>query len=54
MAGRAALPKALVVEAAKETVELFHQYWSAEKNNLPMYPDVRVRIDKHLKSIPIA
>lgn len=54
LADRAALPKALVLEAARETVELFHQYWRAEKNNLPMYPEVASRIDQHLRTIPIA
>ena len=53
-AGRARLPKALVIDAARETVELFHQYWSAEKNNLPLYPDVVSKIEKHIRTVPIA
>ncbi|MDO8863142.1 HipA domain-containing protein [Haliea sp. E1-2-M8] len=40
LAGRVGLAKALVLDVAKETVELFHQHWTAEKNNLPLFADV--------------
>ena len=31
LAGRAGIPKTLVLDVAKETIELFHQHWQAEK-----------------------
>jgi serine/threonine-protein kinase HipA len=54
LAGRVGLAKALVLETARETVELFHQHWSAEKANLHLYADVVSAIDRHLGSVPIA
>ena len=53
-AGRVKLAKALVLDTARETVELFHQHWNEEKNNLPLYPDVVSKIDQHLGNVPIA
>jgi serine/threonine-protein kinase HipA len=54
LAGRVGLPEALMLDTARETVALFHQYWNAEKNNLPLYSDVVSTIDKHLATVPIA
>lgn len=54
LAGRAGLPKALMLDAARETVALFHQHWNAEKNNLPLSADVVSTIEDHLKIIPLA
>lgn len=54
LAGKVGLPEALVLDTARETVALFHQYWNAEKNNLPLYSDVVSTIDKHLATVPIA
>jgi serine/threonine-protein kinase HipA len=54
LAGRVGLAKALVLDTARETVELFHQHWTAEKNNLPLYADVVSTIDKNLGTVPIA
>ncbi|RLQ22613.1 type II toxin-antitoxin system HipA family toxin [Seongchinamella sediminis] len=54
LAGRVELAKALVLDTARETVELFHRYWAEEKNNLPLYPDVVSTIDKHLGTVPLA
>ena len=53
LAGKVGLPEALVLDTARETVALFHQYWNAEKNNLPLYSDVVSTIDKHLATVPI-
>ena len=53
-ADRAKLAEAIVLDTARETVELFHQHWNEEKNNLPLYPDVVSKIDQHLASVPIA
>lgn len=54
LAGRVGLAKALVLDTARETVELFHQHWAEEKNNLPLYPDVVSTIDQHLGTVPLA
>jgi serine/threonine-protein kinase HipA len=54
LAGRAGIPKALVLDVAKETIELFHQHWQAEKNHLPIYRDAVTEIDRHLAVLPIA
>ena len=50
----ARLPKALVLDIAKETVALFHEQWKAEKNNLPLYSDVITAIDDHFKKVPLS
>ncbi len=50
-AGRVKLAKALVLDTARETVELFHQHWNEEKNNLPLYPDVVSTIERHLGAV---
>ena len=54
LAAKAALPSRLVLDTARETVDLFHEHWNQQKSHLPMSPDVRDAIEKHLKSIPIA
>jgi serine/threonine-protein kinase HipA len=53
LANRARLPKALVLDTARETVELFHQQWNAEKNNLPLFPGVITKIDEHVAKLPL-
>jgi serine/threonine-protein kinase HipA len=53
-AGRVGLAKALVLDTARETVELFHQHWIAEEKNLPLSADVVSTIDKHLRTVPLA
>ena len=52
-AERVKLAKALVLDTARETVELFHQHWNEEKKNLPLYPDVVSTIEQHLGTVPI-
>lgn len=54
LAARARLPETLVLDTARETVEMFHEIWAKEKKNLPLYKDVVTAIDAHLKKIPIA
>ena len=54
LADRVGLAKALVLDTARETVELFHQHWAAEKNNLPLYSNVAATIDSHLGTVPLA
>lgn len=54
MANRAAISKSLVIDTARETVELFHQFWQSEKSNLPLYDSVINTVERHLEKIPIA
>ncbi|MDX3894872.1 MAG: type II toxin-antitoxin system HipA family toxin [Pusillimonas sp.] len=53
LAAKAALPRKLVMDAARETVALFMQRWAGEKNHLPMGKNVRSAIDRHLETLPI-
>ncbi|MYB88553.1 MAG: type II toxin-antitoxin system HipA family toxin [Proteobacteria bacterium] len=53
LAAKARLPERLVLDTARETVALFHQYWQAEKNHLPLTQDVIDAIDSHIKKIPM-
>lgn len=54
LAAKALLPEKLVLDTAHETVALFHQYWRAEKANLPLTADVIHAVEAHLKTVPIA
>ena len=54
LASRAALPKALVLDQARETVARFHDAWSEARKNLPITSEIASTIDAHLKTIPIA
>ena len=54
LAAKALLPEKLVLDAARETVALFHQYWDAEKANLPLSDDVIKAIENHLRTVPLA
>ena len=54
LAAKARLPERLVLDTARETVALFHQYWHAEKANLPLSAEVVRAVETHLKTIPIA
>ena len=54
LAAKAALPERIVLETARETVELFHQYWVASKAHLPLADDVIAAVEDHLRTVPIA
>jgi len=54
LAANARLPEKLVLDTANETVELFHEKWQSEKNNLALNSGVIEVIEKHLEDIPIA
>lgn len=54
LANRARMPEALVLDTARETVELFHKYWNSEKSNLPLHEGVIAAIEKHIKKVPLA
>src|SRR5699024_10497633 len=53
LAAKAALPRQLVMDTARETVALFMQRWADEKHHLPMDRQVRLAIDKHLETLPV-
>ena len=54
LAAKARLPTNLVLDTARETVALFHQYWNSEKAHLPLVDRVIDAVEKHLKTVPIA
>ncbi len=54
LSARAFLPERLVLDTARETVDLFHQNWQSEKANLPLSKEIVQSIESHLKTIPIA
>ena len=54
LASKALLPRKLVLDAAEETVDLFHQKWRSEKTNLPLAANVVRAIENHVRTIPIA
>jgi serine/threonine-protein kinase HipA len=54
LANRATMPESLVLDTARETVELFHQYWQSEKANLPLHENVISAVEGQLKKVPIA
>jgi serine/threonine-protein kinase HipA len=54
LAAKAQLPEALVIDTASETVELFHQYWQAEKHNLPLTRQIIDAVEAHVATVPLA
>lgn len=54
LSAKALLPEKIVLDTAKETVALFHEYWQKEKSNLPLYNNVVDAIEKHIAIVPIA
>lgn len=54
LADRASLPKAVVLDQAHETIQLFHEHWATAKQELTIGAEVAKAIDLHLKEIPIA
>ena len=53
LASKALLPRKFVLDAARETVDLFHQKWRSEKTNLPLATNVVRAVEDHLRTIPI-
>lgn len=53
LAVKAAIPKAMALRAARETVQRFREIWAREAANLPMSADVRSAIDAHMRTVPI-
>ena len=54
LAAKARLPGKLVLDTARETVALFHQYWKSEKAHLPLADAVIDAVERHLKTVPVA
>ena len=54
LAARALLPEKVVLDAARETVALFHQHWRGERRHLPLAAEAVQAIEAHLRTIPIA
>jgi serine/threonine-protein kinase HipA len=54
LSARAFLPEQLVLDTARETVDLFHQNWQSEKANLPQSKEIVQSIESHHNTIPIA
>ncbi len=53
LAVKAAIPKKMAIDVAKETVQLFQDHWEAEATNLPMSDEVRSAVEAHMKTVPI-
>jgi serine/threonine-protein kinase HipA len=53
LAARARLPEKIVLDTARETTELFHELWRAEKKNLPLSAAVIEAVEAHFKKIPL-
>ena len=54
LANRSKMPETLVLDTARETVELFHKHWNSEKSNLPLHAKVIATIEEHIKKVPLA
>ncbi len=50
---KAAIPKKLVLDTAKETVARFSNVWATEASNLPMSAKVKSAIETHMLRVPI-
>lgn len=54
LANRASMPKGVVLDTARETVQRFREVWKSEKASLPLHIDVTTAINAHLKKVPLA
>jgi len=43
-----------VPDTARETVELYHEYWRTEMANLPLSADIIRSIENHIATVPLA
>jgi len=53
LAAKAAIPKKMALDAARETVEKLRDVWASEAKNLPMSNKVRRDIEAHMKIVPL-
>ncbi len=54
LAAKATLSRRLVLDTARETVELFRQAWREQRHQLPMSQEVVAAVERHLATVPIA
>lgn len=54
LAARAKLSEKTVLDTARETVALFREQWTTQKNNLPLAKNVIEKLEAHLATIPLA
>lgn len=52
-ANKASIPKKLVTDTARETIDAFREVWYLEAKNLPMSNAVRKAIEHHMETVPI-
>lgn len=50
---KAAIPKKLVLDIARETIGALREVWATEAANLPMSKMARSAIEEHMKTVPI-
>ena len=50
---KAAIPKKMVLDTARDTIAAFQETWANEAANLPMSRDVRTAIEGHMTTVPI-
>ena len=53
LAAKALLPEKLIIDAAHDTVQRFHDLWPKEKTNLPLAKAVLDAVDQHVAKIPL-
>lgn len=54
LAAKAQLPRRLVSDTARETVERFRALWQAEKTRFPLAAAAIAAIDTHMETVPLA
>ncbi len=54
LAAKAMLPEKLVLDAARQTVDAFHEVWNREKLHLPLTNNMVETIETHLRDLPLA
>ena len=47
------IPERIVIDTAKETLDLFYQHWHLDKKNLMLSNSLIDRIENHLKTVPL-
>jgi serine/threonine-protein kinase HipA len=52
-AAKAKLPEKIVLDAAKEIIERFHEVWAQEKDNLPLTERAKNVIEEQVTSLPV-
>jgi len=53
MAHKAEVPKKIILDTVKETAEKTRSFWDKEKKNFPLPESIMLKIDNHMKEIPL-